>query len=343
MSVDISLVIPTCNRAHLIVQTVDAALNQTRNFSEIIVVDDGSTDHTPEVLAPYAGRIKLIRTDNRGVQAARNTGVQAASGEYVTFCDSDDLLDPDYVETVGDWLAGGPAVELVYTNLVKFTDSVIDADDFSGAPSQFMLGAKTRGAFFYDIPELYLRLFTVHPFCITGCTVKKSFFESIGGFDTSFNRIGAEDSEFTLRAVASGRAAYCRTPLAWIRRHAGNQSDYSVHVDLGRAQILEHAAVHHPNVGAYAQDLRDHARSLRLHIADSAYAKGDFETVREIYRHDAGRRMGLKPQLKKIISYLPDPVRTQVWKVTQMGGIRVQLPQFNDPLSELEQRDNLPV
>lgn len=343
MSVDISLVIPTCNRAHLIAQTVDAALNQKRNFFEIIVVDDGSTDHTADILASYADRIKLIRTDNRGVQAARNTGVQAASAEYVTFCDSDDLLDPDYVETVGDWLASGPAVELVYTNLVKFTDSVIDADDFSGAPGHFMLGAKARGAFFYDIPELYRRLFTVHPFCITGCTVKKSFFESIGGFDTSFNRIGAEDSEFTLRAVASGRAAYCRTPLAWIRRHAGNQSANPVHVDLGRAHILEHAAAHHPNVGAYVQDLRDHARRLRLHLADSAYAKGDFETVRKIHTHDVGRRTGLKPRLKKIISYLPGPVRMQVWKVTQMGGIRVQLPQFNDPLSDLEQRDNLPV
>lgn len=121
MSVTISLVIPTYNRAHLITETVRSALNQTRAFSEIIVVDDGSQDNTAEVVAPYADRIKFIRTDNAGVQAARNTGVEAASSAYVTFCDSDDLLDPDFVETIGDWLTIGPAVELVYTNLVKFT------------------------------------------------------------------------------------------------------------------------------------------------------------------------------------------------------------------------------
>jgi glycosyltransferase involved in cell wall biosynthesis len=343
MSVTISLVIPAYNRAHLITATLLAALNQTRAFSEIIVVDDGSKDNTAEVLAPYADRIKFIRTDNRGVQAARNTGVAAASSEYVTFCDSDDLLDPDFVATVGDWLATGPAVELVYTNLVKFTDDAIDRDDFSGAPSQFMDGAKTSGAFFHDIPELYLRIFTVHPFYITGCTVKKSFFDAIGGFDTSFNRIGAEDSEFTLRAVASGRAAYCKTPLSWVRRHPGNQSASPVYVDLGRAHILEHAAVHHPNVGAYAQALRDTARSVRLHVADSAYARGDFDTARKIYSHDFGRPMGLKFNLKKIISYLPDPVRTLAWKATQISGVRVRLPKFRDPLAELDHHDNLPV
>jgi glycosyltransferase involved in cell wall biosynthesis len=343
MSVAISLVIPTFDRAHLITQTLDAALNQTRNFSEIIVVDDGSTDHTAEVLAAYAGRIQVIRTDKHGVQAARNTGARAASSEYVTFCDSDDLLDPEFVETVGDWLATGPAVDMVYSNLVKFTENAIDRDDLSEAPSQFMHGAKARGAFFYDIPALYLRLFTVHRFYITGCTVKKSFFESIGGFDTRFNGIGAEDAEFTLRAVASGRAAYCKMPLSWVRRHEGNQSADPVHVDLGSAHILEHAAMHHPNVGAYARDLRDKARSLRLQVADSAYARGDFATATNVYSHDFGRSMGLKFRLKKIISHLPGPVRTPAWKATQMANIRVRLPKFSDPLAALEHRDNLPV
>jgi glycosyltransferase involved in cell wall biosynthesis len=343
MSVTISLVIPTYNRAHLITETVRSALNQTRAFSEIIVVDDGSQDNTAEVVAPYADRIKFIRTDNAGVQAARNTGVEAASSAYVTFCDSDDLLDPDFVETIGDWLTIGPAVELVYTNLVKFTENAIDRDDFSGAPSQFMDGAKTRGAFFYDIPDLYLRLFTVHPFYITGCTVKKSFFKSIGGFDTRFNGIRAEDGEFTLRAVAAGRAAYCKTPLSWVRRHEGNQSANPVQVDLGSAYILEHAAVHHPNVGAYAQALRDKARSLRLHVADSAFARGDFDIARKIYGHDFGRSMGLKFHLKKIICHLPGPMRTLAWKATQMDYVRVRLPKFRDPLAELDHHDNLPV
>jgi glycosyltransferase involved in cell wall biosynthesis len=94
----VSVVIPTYNRAGTIARAVDSVLAQTWRPLEVIVVDDGSTDQTGEILADYGDRIRLIRQNNRGPGAARNTGIQAASGQIISFLDSDDIWLPDKTE-----------------------------------------------------------------------------------------------------------------------------------------------------------------------------------------------------------------------------------------------------
>jgi glycosyltransferase involved in cell wall biosynthesis len=91
----VSVVITTYNQAEYIVETVLSALNQTYAHREVIVVDDGSTDETGARLAPFRDRVALIRQDNQGVAASRNTGVRAAKGELIAFLDGDDLWEPD--------------------------------------------------------------------------------------------------------------------------------------------------------------------------------------------------------------------------------------------------------
>jgi glycosyltransferase involved in cell wall biosynthesis len=86
----ITAVIPTYNLADYIRRAVDSVLTQTRQADEIIVVDDGSTDQTSEILETYEDRIRYIRQDNAGASAARNTGIQAASGDWIAFLDGDD-------------------------------------------------------------------------------------------------------------------------------------------------------------------------------------------------------------------------------------------------------------
>ncbi|MFO7752407.1 MAG: glycosyltransferase [Desulfobacteraceae bacterium] len=87
----VSAVIPTFNRGWTVCRAIDSVLTQDYPNIETIVVDDGSLDDTGEKLSPYAGRISLIKQENRGVSAARNTGIRASSGEFVAFLDSDDL------------------------------------------------------------------------------------------------------------------------------------------------------------------------------------------------------------------------------------------------------------
>lgn len=95
----ISIIIPTYNRRHLIGQTLDSILRQTLPPYEIIVVDDGSTDGTPEWLAQiYGSQVKVVRNLGKGPGAARNMGFSLSTGDYIKFFDSDDWMSPNSLE-----------------------------------------------------------------------------------------------------------------------------------------------------------------------------------------------------------------------------------------------------
>lgn len=99
---DISVVIPTYNRAHILPRALDSVLNQTLQPQEIIVVNDGSTDQTKNVLSNYPGLL-VIEQENLGVSSARNSGIEKASGHWIAFLDSDDEWLPDKLEK--QWVA----------------------------------------------------------------------------------------------------------------------------------------------------------------------------------------------------------------------------------------------
>jgi glycosyltransferase involved in cell wall biosynthesis len=94
----VSAVIPTYNYGAYVGKAIDSVLNQTHSNIECIVVDDGSTDNTREVVAKYGERVHYIYQKNAGLPEARNTGVKAARGEFVGFLDSDDEWEPNFVE-----------------------------------------------------------------------------------------------------------------------------------------------------------------------------------------------------------------------------------------------------
>lgn len=95
----VTVIIPAFNYARYIEQCIFSVLQQTYPKIEIIVVDDGSTDNTSDVLKKFADKIKIVRQVNSGVSVARNTGLLISSGEYVAFLDADDWWEPTKVET----------------------------------------------------------------------------------------------------------------------------------------------------------------------------------------------------------------------------------------------------
>ncbi len=118
MTLSIGVVVPTYNRAGFLPETLDAILGQTRPPDAIVVVDDGSTDETPSVLARYAPRVKALRITNSGELVARNTGVAALATDLVAFCDSDDLWRPGFLAAMEALWRAEPGTRAAYGDFV---------------------------------------------------------------------------------------------------------------------------------------------------------------------------------------------------------------------------------
>ncbi len=119
----VSVVIPTYNRASLIREALESVFAQTFRDFEVIVVDDGSTDGTVELLKEYEGRIAIIRQENRGAGAARNRGLAEATGEYIAFIDSDDLWMDFKLDLQVAILEGMPDVGFLYSDFQVLKDA----------------------------------------------------------------------------------------------------------------------------------------------------------------------------------------------------------------------------
>jgi glycosyltransferase involved in cell wall biosynthesis len=313
-----SLVIPTYNRAALIGATLRSALGQRLPFIEIIVVDDGSTDNTAAVLEQFSEKITVLKLSNGGVQRARNAGVAAAKGQYVVLCDSDDLLEPDYVEVISNWLRDHSDYDAVYSNFVTFDEHGSYPDKFSLAPAEFFEGARHSNGFWQDIPDLYLRTLSYQPLFPSGSVIRKSFYQRIGGYDARFNGIGGEDWEFTLRLIGQAQLALCSKPLVRIRKHSGNDSADNIHTVGGTVHILEFALKEHPFATPYRNAILRNIDVRCLDVFDSAFARGAFDVAANMLKRMQHRPQDRKFRLKAFITSLPGALRQPLWRLTQM-------------------------
>ena len=114
-SVTISVVIPSYNSDSLLRETLDSVLAQSRPAHEIIVVDDGSSDDTADVVREYGEAVRYIRQENQGQAIARNTGVEAATGDWIALLDSDDLFLPDRLRRAAEAIEANPSLMVVYS------------------------------------------------------------------------------------------------------------------------------------------------------------------------------------------------------------------------------------
>jgi len=179
----VSVIIPTYNRELLITRAIRSVLNQTYRDFELIVVDDGSIDNTVGIVNGFNDpRIKYIRHDkNRGVAAARNTGIKAARGSYIAFQDSDDEWLPTKLEKqLQAFTAAPPKVGVVYSGVWRVENN---------KKTYFIHYAK-RG-------NLYYSLFKLGFIYLQSAMVKKECFFKVGIFDEEIP--GAEDWELWLR------------------------------------------------------------------------------------------------------------------------------------------------
>ena len=124
----VSIVVVTYNRAHFLKDALDSILRQTFKDYEIVLVDDGSTDNTKEIVEQYEG-IRYIYQEHGGISKARNSAVKAAKGKWIATLDSDDLWKEQKLQKQMDYLQAHPDCRIVYTAYGNFTDILADKLD----------------------------------------------------------------------------------------------------------------------------------------------------------------------------------------------------------------------
>ncbi len=118
-----SVLIPTYNYGRFVGRAIDSALSQPGDDFEVIVLDDGSSDDTPQVMQAYAGRVRCHRHDNCGAAATRNRGVELARGEWLLFLDADDCLLPEAISHFRHALTDHPESRMVFGHHVSISQS----------------------------------------------------------------------------------------------------------------------------------------------------------------------------------------------------------------------------
>jgi glycosyltransferase involved in cell wall biosynthesis len=204
----VSVIIPAYDVAKFIGDALNSAFAQSFKDYEVIVVNDGSPD-TPELertLAPYMPRIVYLKQENRGVSAARNTGIKAARGSLIAFLDGDDVWLPHYLEVQVKRIQADPTIAVLYPNVLMFGGSAEEGEEF-------MTRCPSNG-------EVTFERLLLQECNVSNCSIaRKEALVRAGLFDESLRSV--EDFDLWLRVIKSGgRIAYHRDVLARYRRRS---------------------------------------------------------------------------------------------------------------------------
>jgi glycosyltransferase involved in cell wall biosynthesis len=265
MTVLFSAIIPTYNRANFIARAIESALEQRQHLPsgatvEVIVVDDVSTDATPEVAAGYGARIQYVRLEaNRREGAARNTGANRASGTYFAFLDSDDY-----------WLPGKLAQDLARFE-ARDQPALVYSRGRNVDPADRILGerllATPHGDVFWQLArEAFIPMSTV--------AVRADAFRACGGFVEDRDLSGTADWELWMRLAARWPVGFADQTATCIRVHARNMSADPSYMERAMLVALRHV-LNDPAVARRAHGREQFIRAcMYVTIALNTYANG---------------------------------------------------------------------
>ncbi len=234
----VSVVIPSYNCAIYIAKAIQSVLDQSYWNTEIIVVDDGSTDETRDIIQPFMKDIVYIYQENKGVPVARNRGMAEASGEYIAFLDADDRWRNNKLEYQTRVLESFPSICLVFSDFSVFDEDGYKEESFyrKGFPffhefrftlsDIFQNTSKLSSDRYPKDIQVYHGHIARYLFCgnfvlPSSVLMRKSAIDRIGGFDESYKV--AEDTEYFLRLCTYYDAAFIDCPLVdYLIKRAGN-------------------------------------------------------------------------------------------------------------------------
>ncbi len=200
----VSVIIPTYNSAQYLAVAIESVLNQTYTNYEIIVIDDGSTDNTVEILEKYQDKIHYIYQENQGVSAARNQGISLSKGELIAFLDADDIFMAHKLEKQVEVFDRQPDLGIVNSGFRLIREN-----------GEFITDIKR----WETIPELTIETWILHqPVLPSAMMFRKQWLEKVEGFDTRW--FSSEDVDLVFRMIAQGcRGVWLPQVTIYYRRH----------------------------------------------------------------------------------------------------------------------------
>jgi glycosyltransferase involved in cell wall biosynthesis len=264
----ISLIIPTYNRATLISATLQSVFSQQDPCFEVILVDDGSTDDTQDVIRAWKDRLLYVRQDNAGVAAARNHGLRLAGCEWVTFLDSDDLWTPDKITQDLRTISQFPSAKAVYGGKRILSGERI------GRP---LLPPPAQDDF---LEKLALR----NTLSVGAVTIRREALISVGGFAEERVLGPSADWELWVRLAARYEFAFTGKATLLVREHPSNM----MHAPQKMEQAIESALDHFLADPVAGERLAPKAGRIRSRAALFAgvgyYGCGDMQSARNRLR-----------------------------------------------------------
>ena len=295
----VSVIIPSYNSQRFLTSAINSVLDQTFQDYELIVVDDGSTDSTPNIISSYGDQLVGIRTANRGPSAARNRGIAAASGTYIALLDSDDTWSPEFLSEQVSHLETNPEVALVFSDMrVQLRDGGTSASYFE------MLGytPTDRGRFMYTASDVFRNNIVA----TSTVVMKLEIAESAGLFDEAVG--SGEDWDLWLRIAARAKIAGTTQHLAERREHDSSLLTRTSHFD-GVLIVLGKVERNFPNLLASKGLSIEQARArIYFERAYTYFNQSQFDLA----RRDLMRSLRLRPRWRTARLFLITLLGTRI-------------------------------
>jgi glycosyltransferase involved in cell wall biosynthesis len=242
----ISVIIPCYNHGQFLGEAIESALGQSYPHVEVLVVDDGSTDHSAQVAASFGDRIRSIHKQNSGLSAARNTGILECRGEFVLCLDADDYLWPDMLERHVEAIRAHPTGTVFHgiTREVNLSGEILSQ-------------GKAQA-----IDDAFHTLLAGNRFAVHSVTVRRSAFANAGLFDVHLR--ACEDWEMWIRLAAAGYE-FVPVPdaIAVYRRYPGSMSTSYDRMWTTGLAVLRKSAGYHPRCAVCRRVIADRVERWR--------------------------------------------------------------------------------
>ncbi len=241
----VSIVIPVYNGENYIRSAIDSAINQTYSNIEVIVVNDGSTDNTEEIVLSYGNKVRYYKKDNGGVATAVNFGVSKMKGEYFSWLSHDDYYSPNKIELQIKKLSENADCKLCFSNInvLHVNENKITKEDVLK---------------YYDEEQIVNSCFAPIFFAVHGSTilVSKSLIDEVGGWDEKLRT--TQDSVWLFNSMRGRKSAFVREQLVTVR----------IHDSMGQITMTEHNEEFNEMVINFCKVL---STNEKIELCDSEY------------------------------------------------------------------------